>query len=174
MRFGYVTCLLAALAFSLPVFAADGWTTYTNPRFGFALAIPPGFVLAQESDNGDGATFRSNDARAELLVFGTNIVDGDFSGEVRQRIGWDSNDGWAISYEKITKGWASYSGARGPEILYVRGILLCDGSAGYFHLRYPQAALKTFDPLIGQMVKSLRPAGGCEQSPMTAPGAARN
>lgn len=174
MSLKHAVWALAALALSFPALAADDWATYANPRFGFSAAVPPGFSLAQESDNGDGATFRSDDGRSELLLFGTSLVDGDFSGEVRQRIGWDRNEGWDISYDKVTKGWASYSGAKGPDILYVRGVILCDASAAYFHLRYPQDALKQFNPVIGRMVKSLRPAGGCEQSPKAAPDAAQN
>lgn len=170
----HILWTLAALVLALPASAADTWTNYANPRFGFAAVVPPGFALAQESDNGDGATFLSDDGRSELMLFGTQIVDGDFEDEVRQRIGWDANEGWAVNYDKVTPGWASYSGTRGPDILYVRGIVLCDGSAAYFHLRYPHDALKKFDPMIGRMVRALRPAGGCEQSPNAAPDAARN
>ena len=166
--------LLAALVLSLPASAADGWESYSNPRYGFTAAVPPGFKLAQESDNGDGATFRSQDGRAELLLFGANVIDGNFSDEIRQRIGWDRQEGWTITYDKVTSNWASYSGSKGVDILYVRGVVLCDGSAGYFHLRYPQDMQKTFAPLIGRMVKALHPAGGCEQSPKAAPGAAQN
>ncbi|WP_438749523.1 hypothetical protein [Pararhizobium sp. O133] len=174
MSLKHVLSAVVALAVSFPAFAADDWTGYVNPRFGFNAAVPPGFALARESDNGEGATFRSDDGRSELLLFGTTIVDGDFSDEVRQRIVWNRNEDWNITYDKVTKGWASYSGAKDSDILYVRGVLLCDGSAAYFHLRYPQDALKHFNPLIGRMVKTLRPAGGCEQSPKAAPGAAQN
>lgn len=174
MPMRFVLLLLAALTLPLLASAADGWENYSNPRFGFTATVPPGFKLSQESDNGDGATFRSQDGRAELLLYGTNVIDGDFSDEARQRIDWDRQDGWIITYDKVTSNWASYSGTKGADILYVRGIMLCDGSAGYFHLRYRQDAQTKIGPLIGRMVKALHTAGGCEQAPKAAPGAARN
>ncbi len=174
MHLRLLLLLLSVLILSLPALAADGWENYSNPRFGFTAAVPPGFALVQEGDNGDGATFRSQDGRAEMLLFGANIIEGNFSDEIRQRIGWDRQEGWTISYDKVTSNWASYSGTREADILYVRGIMLCDGSAGYFHLRYPQDMQTTIGPVISRMVKSLHPAGGCEQSPKAAPGAAQN
>ena len=74
----------------------------------------------------------------------------------------------------MTPGWASYSGARAADILYVRGVVLCDGSAAYFQLEYPRDALKAFNDVVSRMVTSLRPAEGCNQAPRTAPGAAQN
>jgi hypothetical protein len=166
--------LTAALFASSPALAADDWTRYSNPRFGYSAAVPPAFTRQQEADNGDGATFRSGDGRSELLIYGTMIEDGEFAGAARKRIDWDRADGWTITYDKVTEGWASYSGSRAADVLYVRGIALCDGNAAYFHLRYPRDALKTFNGVVGRMVKSLRPATGCDQAPQTAPGAAPN
>jgi len=166
--------LIAGLCSACPAFAADDWTRYSNPRFGYSADVPPGFTLKQEGDNGDGAAFRSDDGRSRLLLFGTMVEDNDFAAEARQRIGWDRQDGWEITYDKVTPGWVSYSGARSTHILYVRGIALCDGSAAYFHLEYPRDALKRFNSVISRMVTSLQPAVGCNQAPLAAPGAAQN
>lgn len=166
--------LTAVLCASSPALAADDWSSYSNPRFGYSAAVPPGFTLSQEADNGDGATFRSDDGRSELSIFGTLPEAGEFAGEARKRLDADRAAGWTITYDKVTNGWASYSGARSADILYVRGIALCDGNAAYFHLRYPRDRLKTFDSIIGRLVKSLRPAAGCEQAPRQAPDAAPN
>jgi hypothetical protein len=166
--------LTAALSASSPSLAADGWSNYSNPRFGYSAAVPPGFTLHREADNGDGATFRSGDGRSELSIYGTMIEDGEFSGDAHEQIGRDRDGGWTITYDKVTPGWASYSGSRFADILYVRGIALCDGTAAYFHLRYPRDALKTFNGAISRMVKSLRPAAGCDQAPKNAPGAVQN
>lgn len=169
----YALLLIASLCAAIPVLAADGWTRYANPRFSYSAEVPPGFTLTQESDNGDGATFDSKDS-ARLLIFGAFAEDGAFAADTRQRIAWDTQKGWAITYEKVTPGWASYSGSRSGDILYVRGIALCDGSAAYFQLTYPRAALKTYDRLVSRMVKSLRPAEGCQHAPASAPVAAPN
>ncbi|CAN7150951.1 hypothetical protein [Pararhizobium sp. LjRoot238] len=166
--------LIAALSVSSPALAADDWTRYSNPRFGYSAAVPPGFTLQQEADNGDGATFRADDGRSELSIYGTTVEGGEFAGEARKRIDRDRARGWTITYDKVTEGWASYSGSRTADVLYVRGIALCDGNAAYFRLRYPRDALKRFDGVIGRMVKSLRLATGCDRAPQKAPGAAPN
>lgn len=166
--------LTAALSAISPALAADDWTRYSNPRFGYSAAVPPAFALQKEADNGDGATFHSEDGRSELLIYGAMIEDGDFAGAAEKRIDRDRTAGWTITYDKVTEGWASYSGSRAADVLYVRGIALCDGTAAYFHLRYPRDALKTFNGVIGRMVKSLRPATGCDQAPRHAPAAAPN
>ncbi len=165
--------LIVTLCTALPVSAADVWTRYSNPRFSYSAEVPPGFALTQESDNGDGATFDSRDG-ARLLIFGAFAGNGSFAADIRQRIAWDEEKGWAITYQKVTPGWASYSGSRSANVLYVRGVALCDGSAAYFQLEYPRSALKAYDKLVNRMIKSLRPAEGCNQAPTAAPAAAPN
>lgn len=172
MRFALL--LIAGLFTACPALAADGWTGYSNPRFNYSADVPPGFMLTQESDNGDGATFRSKDGGAKLLLFGASVEDGTFATDARRRITWDRQEGWEITYDKVTPGWASYSGSRGADILYVRAVALCDGSAAYFQLEYPRAALKSYNGVVSRMVRTLRPATGCNQAPKTAPGAAPN
>jgi hypothetical protein len=170
----YALLLIASLFTAIPVLAADSWTPYANPRFDYSAEVPPGFKLTQESDNGDGATFESRDG-ARLLIFGAFVEAGAFAADTRQRIIWDNQKGWQITYEKVTPGWASYSGEKGADILYSRAVVLCDGSAAYFQLTYPRKALKAYNRLVGRMVKSLRPATGCSnQAPTSAPGAAPN
>ena len=45
--------------FSIPAHAQD-WSRYDNARFGFGVDIPPGFVGAGESENGDGQAFKAD------------------------------------------------------------------------------------------------------------------
>lgn len=169
----YALLLIASLCAACPAFAADGWSGYANPRFGYSAEVPPGFTLPRESDNGDGAVFESKDG-ARLLIFGAFVEDGAFAADTRQRIAWTKQQGWEITYEKVTPGWASYSGSRTGDILYARGVTLCEGNAAYFQLEYPRAALKVYDSVINRMIKSLRPAEGCNLAPTEAPGAAPN
>ncbi|MCV9963421.1 hypothetical protein OIU34_16070 [Pararhizobium sp. BT-229] len=165
--------LMVGLCSAFPASAADGWSSYSNPRFGYSAEVPPGFTLERESDNGDGASFRSEDGRSRLLLFGATVEDDDFASEVHRRIGWDRDKGWEITYDKVTPGWASYSGSRSADILYVRGVALCDGSAAYFHIEYPHAVLKAFNSVVSRMVDGLRPAAGCNRAPQGAPDAAQ-
>jgi hypothetical protein len=169
----YTLLLIVAFFTAIPVLAADGWIRYSNPRFGYAAEAPPGFTLTQESDNGDGATFESKDG-ARLLIFGAFVEGGAFTADIRQRIAWDNQQGWQVTYDKVTPGWASYSGARGGDILYSRAVTLCDDSAAYFQLTYPRKALKAYNSLVSRMVTSLRPSTGCNHAPAAAPAAAPN
>lgn len=169
----YTLLLIAVLFTSIPVLAADDWTRYSNPRFGYSAEAPPGFTLTRESDNGDGATFESKDG-ARLLIFGAFVENGAFTADIRRRIAQDNQEGWEITYDKVTPGWASYSGARRDNILYSRAVTLCDDSTAYFQLTYPRTALKAYNSLVSRMVKSLRPAAGCNQAPTSAPGVAPN
>ncbi|MCB1548982.1 MAG: hypothetical protein KDJ41_14280, partial [Hyphomicrobiaceae bacterium] len=62
--------IAATLAAAVPALAEDlGWQTYANPRFGYSVDVPVGYLLPQPGpDNGDGQTFASADGRAYLAV----------------------------------------------------------------------------------------------------------
>ncbi|MDO9417297.1 hypothetical protein [Pararhizobium sp.] len=153
-----------AVSVAIPALAASGAQAYSNPRFGYTAEIPPNFVKLSEAGNGDGATFRDEEDKADLLVFGTNLGEESFSGELKGRIRSEKDDGWALTYEKVTDGWASYSGTKGATVVYARAIALCDGNAALFRIEYPKEKLKAFDAIVEVMVKALKPAEGCVAS----------
>jgi hypothetical protein len=128
----WLSALIVALLVS-PVLATD-WGHYVNERFGVEADVPPGFVPGTPPANGDGLGFSTPTSR--LSVYGSLIVDGDFESAVAQRMKWTAEDGWAITYQAVTPGWASWSGRRGSRILYVRAIRMCGGAAiGAFDAR---------------------------------------
>ena len=152
--------ILLALTFALiasPALAAD-WGHYVNERFGVEADVPPGFAPDAPPANGDGQRFVT--PTAELAIHGGLIVEGDFESEVAQRLAWTQQDGWNISYQATTPSWASWSGRKGSRILYVRAVRMCDGEAyGAFELRYSEADLKAFEPVVERLVQSLRDSG---------------
>lgn len=159
-RMTAITALLA-LGLAPPVLAED-WKPYANARFGYSIEVPASFVAGPDADNGDGRRFQSADGSAELLVWGTSLTEGDFRLEAEDRRNNSAYiDGWTITYEKATDRWISYSGTKDGQVLYARGIALCDGLAAFFQITYPQADLKAYDAVIAHMVKSLKPAEGC-------------
>ncbi|WP_026618635.1 hypothetical protein [Ensifer sp. WSM1721] len=164
MRRAFIAAVLLP-ALALPAAADDDWHPYANPRFGYTVDIPPGFELRQEPDNGDGASFLSDDNGATLMVFGTHPPDGDFETDVAERIGYEKQDDWRIIFSRITPAWASFSGARDNDIFYARAIALCDGSAAYFRLQYRKSKLTSFDGVISRMAEALRPSEGCQAAP---------
>ncbi len=149
-----------------PAFAAK-WTTYSNSRFGTTIDIPPGFVNdVPEPANGDGLTFHSVDGKAELLVWGNNLVNENFNQDVAARLKRDMEDGWKISYVAGVNGsgWQVYSGTREGRLLYAKSISSCkETQALHFRIEYPGAQNADFDPIVARLSKSLKagPATDC-------------
>src|SRR5262245_61058445 len=106
-------CLLsivALLAFAGAGFSADDWIRYLNPRYGYGIDLPPGFSAIHQADNGDGGTSRSADGKSQLSVWGANLLLDTLSSDAQSRVKSAIEDGWEISYKKVTKDWASWSG----------------------------------------------------------------
>ena len=158
--------ILLLLLLCSPAFAAE-WTTYSNPRFGASIDVPPGFVNdVPEPENGDGLTFHSADGKAELLVWGNNLVDADFNQDVAARLKSDMEDGWNISYVAGVNGsgWQVYSGTREHRLLYAKSLSSCkETQALHFRIEYPEAQKTGFDPIVARLAKSLKasPATDC-------------
>lgn len=161
MRFvlALLICLVPAAA------AAADWGRYENARFGYAAAIPPGFEGQGEAENGDGQVFRSRDGTQLLRVYGGNLLDPDFEAAIGRAMGHAEEAGWALSYERVTPSWASYSGTRNGMIFYARAIVLCGGTQyASFEVEYPQRDLAAMNPVIDRLVGGLRATGrgaGC-------------
>ena len=119
---------------------------YENARFGYAVEIPAGFSKVVEADNSDGGTARSADGKAELAVWGANLLDETFDWDVASRIAADATDGWSISYKAVKAGSASWSGSKGGRVAYSRAIRACAGQAAYFRIEYDRAAARAIDP----------------------------
>jgi hypothetical protein len=144
---------LFALA-TLPALAQNG-ERYDNPRFGYSVSVPPGFVGQGESDNGDGQAFALPGRAITLNVWGGWLSD--FDSEVASRIAQDAADGWNQTYQAVTPRWASWSATAGGQILYQRLIALCDGqSYAAFRVEYGPRDRAEMDPVVEQLVASLR------------------
>lgn len=140
---------------SMPSARADAWSRYDNARFGYSIAIPPGFSDVTEAANGDGGVSSSADGRAELSVWGNYLVTGDFESEVAERVRSDASDGWAITYDRRTARNASWSGSKDGRVLYARSVRGCDDSAIHFRLIYDSSDLRAYDATVRRLVKSL-------------------
>ncbi len=159
------TTFLSLVLLTSVALAAD-WTSYANPRFGEIVDIPPGFVNdVAAPENGDGLTFHSADGKAELLVWGGNLVDGCFSTDAEQRVSNETEDGWDISYGKSSGAdWQVYSGTKGDRIVYARSMASCKGSqALHLRIEYPAAQKKDYDAIVERLSSSLKagPASDC-------------
>ena len=144
---------------ALPAFA-QGWDRYDNGRYGYSIDVPPDFTGAGESGNGDGQAFQKAGKPIDLLVWGGNLLEG-FESEVAQRMAWDTDEAWNVTYEASTPRWASYSAIKGFRILYQRMVLLCDGTSyAAFRAEYSVTDSAEMDPVIERLVRSLQ-GDGC-------------
>lgn len=160
--------LVLLLLLPAPAFGQD-WEPYVNARYGFAIEIPPGFTLVREADNGDGRTYANGEAK--LGVWAHHLTSGPFEEEVAGRRAAYNREGWDLTYDRQTAGWASLSGTLVDSILYHRVIRLCDDAVASFVLEYPQSMKAEISPFVARLVKSLHPAEGCTNVQGAAPAA---
>lgn len=159
--------VLALLLFASPALAA-GWDHYVNVRFGASLDIPPGFVNdVGEPENGDGLTFHDVARGAQLQVWGSNLALGSFAEESQQRVAWEEEQGFTITYRRSAnldaaspgKSWFAYSGVHDGLIAYAKALASCGGDQMVmFRIEYPEARKAEFDAIVSRLSKSLAAA----------------
>lgn len=158
MRIWAVIVFMLALAGQAYAFE---WSHYSNARFGFEVDIPPEFSAVEEADNGDGGVSTARDKLSKLAVWGSNLIEGTLADDFAERLEATRDDGWTISYSRVTENWASWSGSQQGRIFYARAIRLCDDQIAYFLFEYPRARLELYRPFVERLVKSLKNARSC-------------
>ncbi len=138
----------------------EGWTVYTNARFGTTIDYPAGIFSKREPPpaNGDGRTFRSADGRARLSVYGAHNVENDTpQSYVRKYV-----DPQGISFRRVTPDFFAVSGVSEGAIFYQRcNFAPPPGDTLYcFRLTYPRDRKSAWDPIVGRLSQSLRSAPG--------------
>jgi hypothetical protein len=147
-----------ALMLSFAQAIAQEWQQFGIEKFGFVFDVPSEFDLLHRSEDGDGAAFHAPDG-ALLAVWGTNVAKGNFLSEVKKQISRDEKEGWKFTYRRLTRAWASYSGIKGDQIRYVRGITVCRDRAAMFLIDYSRDQKVAYDPVVTRMVRSLKSEG---------------
>jgi hypothetical protein len=133
---------------------------YENIRYGYRLDIPPGYSGEGEADNGDGQVFRPKDGTQELRVFGRTLMVPEFERAANDSIIYHTNEGWNVSYKRVTPSWASYSGTRNGMVLYVRMIPICgEDQTVSAELTYPERDMAAMDDVVELVVDTLKPTG---------------
>ncbi|HEX8821703.1 MAG TPA: hypothetical protein VF794_17395 [Archangium sp.] len=119
--------LLSLLVLAAP--APEGWSSYSNTRYGYSIALPPGFEGQGESQNGDGQEFRDASGKVSLKVWGSQVVKLDDEPEGRTNLAWHRRatlerwreEGVRVTYQPRGKGWWVLSGEdREGRILYLK------------------------------------------------------
>jgi hypothetical protein len=145
-----VLLLFAAVAADA---AAPGFKDYTNARFGFKISYPATLIAGRDPTNGAGREFHSKDKEFSLATFAHFL-----NGETLDSMWQDELKvlGDNITYKKKDKDWYVVSGAKdGTEFYhktYVQG-----GNYASFHITYPHAKAKQYDPIVEKIAKSFVP-----------------
>ena len=107
---------------------AQGWSTYTNARYGAVADVPPGFEPAgPEANNSDGMIFRTPNG-GFLTIYGADVPGGNFEAKVHQMMENETSyNGWPVADSTITPDWAEYRGRAGSRQLRVRVLSSCNG-----------------------------------------------
>ncbi|MET0748150.1 MAG: hypothetical protein ABWY49_08155 [Rhizobium sp.] len=157
------TCLFlsAASAFSASQAVAADWWPYDNGRFGYHIELPPGFGLTILAERGDGLVLTPADKSARLLVFATHSAESDFSSEAKTRLVLAKQDGWQVSYSKLTAQGFSFTGVRRDRIVYGRGVALCNGASAFFQMDYTKADMQRYDAVVMRLARSLKATEKC-------------
>jgi hypothetical protein len=150
--------LLAPLAF-LPAIlsspAETDWTTYTNPRFHYAVDLPPYLKPGPEPVDSDGRAFAGEGVT--VLVYGSNRINSPAQ-EFRAAIATWQQEG-RVTYQVQTKDSFTLSGIASGALFYQRSLT---GKSGHdplmvtVSIRYPADQAKAFAPTLARITKSLR------------------
>ena len=156
--------LATLVLFAAPAIA-DDWKTYENPRYGFTVQVPAsGWKALPPPDNGDGQTWRSDNDRSTILVWGSNIID-DFKTDVAGQIAADKEKGWTITADtgwnmdlkEGPEGWHVYSASVDGRMIQQKGILACGGRiAVYVRLENFESDIGEILPMTDTLISSLK------------------
>jgi len=144
---------LAIVLLPTSLLGAEKWQAFGVKQFGFVFDVPPGFVLAQRSDQGAAFEGRND---AFLTVWGARLGEASFRAEIEHRMVVARQEGWRLTYKRLAPGWASYSGLKSGQILYVRAIQVCRDRAALFSITYNRNEKVDYDPVVVRMVRSLK------------------
>jgi hypothetical protein len=151
--------IVVLIACQSRVQASDvAWKKYANARFGFVLAYPPSLIAGEEAQNGGGCEFHSKNKEFSLAVFGHFFVpeSGD-SFEKRWQEELNTSDGATITYKKKTANWYVVSGLTKTGTEYYHKLYRKGSSWAAFHITYPHAKNKQYDPWVARIEKSFVP-----------------
>jgi len=131
--------------------------TYTNGRFGFILSYPKSLVAGKESMNGDGREFHSADGDFSLAASAHffSPENGDtFEARWKEEL---ATPRVTITYKKKAADWYVVSGITDSGTEYYHKLHAKGMNWAGFHITYPHAKNKKYDPWVAAIEKSFVP-----------------
>ncbi len=157
-RFWKILGVALSLLASASQASGQGWEQFGFRKLGFRFEIPTSFALKELAVDRRGATFEADDG-GYLSVWGHSLPVRHFKEAVQAHQFGDEEEGWDITYRRVTPRWASFSGVRDGRIRYFRAIAVCGDRVGFFQLDYAARDKLAYDPVIIALVRSLRQDG---------------
>jgi hypothetical protein len=153
LRFPALIALGAVFAHVPAAASAQGWSSYSNDRYGTFSEVPPGFVMQPPPANDDGRTFKAADG-AVLRVFAhANAFDDTPASYARRRLGYGGIV--KVTLRKATATWAVISGTQGSLIVYEK-YLFKDNFIHHMTIEYPASHRSIYDPIVARLAASLK------------------
>jgi serine/threonine-protein kinase len=145
----------AGVLIAMPV-SAQGWRTYSNPRFGTTIEYPERFRPGRPPDNGGGLRFASADGGSFSVWGSHNSLEHNLAGlEAFTRE--NRNAGERITYDARGANWFVIAGTEDDAIFYERYLLSHRGTiVNGLAIRYPERLRKEYDAVVTRMSGSLR------------------
>lgn len=125
---------------------------YVNNRFGFTIAVPPGFESSEPPTNGDGILYTSPDGRAKLTIYGSNasgITIKEYYDELATGLGVEP------TYSRLAGNWFVLSGQKGDSIFYTK-VFVGSGSLNTFTFEYPAEQAGQYRAVTDQLARSFK------------------
>lgn len=132
----------------------EGYTTYTNGRFGFSVAYPSEFLLSEQSDNGSGASF-VNDSTEDISIntWGQNNTNGETAQSALSRL----EDSIGIEgYTAVGDNWFVYSYEINGEVVYLKEYVGAGSIVG-MSITYPRSMSSEGDRMVEIMEPTFEP-----------------
>ena len=133
---------------------------YCNNRFSYCLEYPSNFVKAQESGNGDGQNFHSEDMNANISIWGEIVMNGISGIEINYNR--DLNHYGLVKYKYLSDKSYIISGQYQDKIFYKKVVCKTINYFGEiteilvsFIIHYPESQKKKFDDYCVKVNKEL-------------------
>lgn len=124
-----------------------GFNKYCNSRYDYCIDYPILLIPQDESHNGDGRKFVSDDLKTEMTIFASN-----YPNSLKSYLSI-SSENKNITYKVVKNNWYVISGYENGLIFYQKTVFN-NGIFKTFHLTYPKSIKKDFDFYLPLIVKS--------------------
>jgi DnaJ domain len=139
----------------------DGWASYRDARFGFALEYPFEVFPPDPEPSNEGKSFVSRDGRARLMISAAVNAKGLTLAQHRRSLMEGAYKSATFDYAPRRGTWFVLSGTLGTDMFYHRVTFACDGQTFHgWRLMYPLSERAIYDRIVEEVHRRYRHEGG--------------